>query len=180
MAPMERERVKRCWKCTQTLPSDQFGNDKSRSDGLTSICRICKNKEQRKYEKRNREKINTYWRNRYQTDEQYRQKMQDLNRGFYYRLAEEDPERLRLKSRLKEQKRRTRKENNGIYKVTEKEMKHLLTKPCYNCGAKAEHIDHVIPIAKGGRHSIGNLAPMCSPCNTSKGSKFYSEYRYRR
>lgn len=29
-------------------------------------------------------------------------------------------------------------------------------------------IDHVMPIAKGGRHTIGNLVPACKPCNSSK------------
>lgn len=177
---MERERVKRCWKCTQTLPFDQFGNDKSRSDGLTAMCRACKNLTQREYEKRNKEKINAYWRTRYANDETFRQKHHDRHRGWYTRALQDDPEKFRLTKRIQGHQRRTRKKNNGIYKVTEKEMKRLLNKPCYNCGKPSEHIDHVIPIAKGGRHSIGNLAPMCGPCNQSKGSKFYSEYRYRR
>lgn len=29
-------------------------------------------------------------------------------------------------------------------------------------------IDHVVPVARGGRHSIGNLVPACLPCNSSK------------
>ena len=40
-----------------------------------------------------------------------------------------------------------------------------------------EHRDHIIPVLLGGRHSIGNLAPACSPCNTSKGAKVLSVWR---
>lgn len=40
--------------------------------------------------------------------------------------------------------------------------------------------DHVIPLTRGGRHSIGNLLPACKPCNSSKNRKLLVEWRYRR
>lgn len=40
-----------------------------------------------------------------------------------------------------------------------------------------EHQDHVIPISKGGRHSIGNLLPACSTCNLSKNASFLAVWR---
>ena len=43
---------------------------------------------------------------------------------------------------------------------------------CYNkCGKPANTIDHVIPIARGGAHSIDNVVPACGFCNCSKGNK---------
>lgn len=73
--------------------------------------------------------------------------------------------------------RRTRMNNNGIYLVTTKDLSKLMSKPCFYCGGKAEHLDHVVPIARGGRHSIGNLLPACRQCNQSKGAKFITEWR---
>ncbi|MFF8817799.1 HNH endonuclease [Leucobacter sp. NPDC015123] len=39
---------------------------------------------------------------------------------------------------------------------------------------------HIIPIARGGRHSVGNLAPSCKRCNRNKQIKFITEWRARR
>jgi 5-methylcytosine-specific restriction endonuclease McrA len=34
-----------------------------------------------------------------------------------------------------------------------------------------EHLEHVIPLSKGGTHSPDNVVPSCASCNLSKGSK---------
>ena len=39
---------------------------------------------------------------------------------------------------------------------------------CYYCGGLFEHIDHLVPLARGGAHVIGNLFPSCAYCNISK------------
>lgn len=39
------------------------------------------------------------------------------------------------------------------------------------------HIDHKIPIAKGGTHSLDNLVLACMPCNQEKHAKDVDEYR---
>ena len=44
--------------------------------------------------------------------------------------------------------------------------------PCYWCGKKIPpkiaHADHVLPLTKGGKHSIENLVISCRHCNLSK------------
>jgi 5-methylcytosine-specific restriction endonuclease McrA len=42
------------------------------------------------------------------------------------------------------------------------------------------HVDHKIPIAKGGTHSIENFALACMQCNQEKHAKDLDEYRNRR
>lgn len=37
--------------------------------------------------------------------------------------------------------------------------------------------DHLIPISKGGNHTVDNVVPACASCNTKKGSKCLSEWR---
>jgi 5-methylcytosine-specific restriction endonuclease McrA len=39
------------------------------------------------------------------------------------------------------------------------------------------HIDHKIPIAKGGTHSLENMVLACMPCNQEKHAKDIDEYR---
>lgn len=49
---------------------------------------------------------------------------------------------------------------------------------CYYCGErKPLVVDHVIPLAKGGRHAIGNLTGSCQTCNSSKGAMLLIEWR---
>lgn len=47
---------------------------------------------------------------------------------------------------------------------------------CRVCGASPEtgahlHIDHIMPISKGGRTEFDNLQALCSPCNMGKGAR---------
>lgn len=44
-------------------------------------------------------------------------------------------------------------------------------KLCYACGLTWSQWDHVYPILRGGAHSLRNLRPMCSSCNSSKSGK---------
>lgn len=41
----------------------------------------------------------------------------------------------------------------------------------------AFHIDHILPVAKGGNNDIANLTLACPPCNLSKGSKTLDEWK---
>lgn len=50
---------------------------------------------------------------------------------------------------------------------------------CAYCGAAGPlQREHVIPLARGGRHSIGNILPACAPCNGRKKTKLLAEFRY--
>lgn len=74
-------------------------------------------------------------------------------------------------------KRRANKQMNGTFTILKKELIRLYASPCFYCkSTESIQADHVVPIAKGGRHSIGNLVPACSKCNQSKGSKLLIEW----
>jgi 5-methylcytosine-specific restriction endonuclease McrA len=47
---------------------------------------------------------------------------------------------------------------------------------CAYCDAPAEHIDHVVPISKGGADAAHNLLPACAPCNLSKSDKSLADW----
>lgn len=63
--------------------------------------------------------------------------------------------------------------------VSADEVRRLLARPCMACGATERvSIEHLIPLARGGRHAIGNLAALCLPCNVSKNKLTWTEWRF--
>ena len=49
---------------------------------------------------------------------------------------------------------------------------------CAACGSKpkAFHLDHIIPLALGGRNENSNIQLLCADCNLSKGRKHPVEF----
>jgi 5-methylcytosine-specific restriction endonuclease McrA len=88
-----------------------------------------------------------------------------------------NPERAREKSRQSKQRWRARKRDGIGYRVATKDIRRLSLANCVACGLPADSLDHVIPLSRGGSHGIGNLAPMCRGCNSSKGAKTVTEWR---
>ena len=51
---------------------------------------------------------------------------------------------------------------------------------CVRCGASASdgvrlHVDHIIPISRGGKTEMRNLQTLCETCNLGKGNSIYTE-----
>jgi len=61
----------------------------------------------------------------------------------------------------------------GRYSVKDyMRLKLLYSGMCAYCNERpANSIDHVTPLSKGGSNTIGNILPVCTYCNSSKGSK---------
>lgn len=94
----------------------------------------------------------------------------------YQKAYRQSPEG-RLARRNCDNRRRAQKRNLEAT-ATNAEIKSLMlgATHCAYCRApfsadKKPTLDHVIPLSKGGAHSIGNLAAACMPCNLEKGSK---------
>ena len=51
---------------------------------------------------------------------------------------------------------------------------------CAYCGDVFEHVDHVIPLSKGGAHCLANLRPACAFCNMSKHNKDLDKWLFSR
>lgn len=50
---------------------------------------------------------------------------------------------------------------------------------CAYCPSKLDlSLDHVVPMSRGGKHTVGNIVPACRRCNGSKGDMLLSEWRY--
>lgn len=65
------------------------------------------------------------------------------------------------------------------YIVSKKEIMLLKSSQCFACNSKENiTIDHLIPLNIGGQHRIGNLIPLCIPCNSSKRDLTWTEWKY--
>ncbi|MEU9560331.1 HNH endonuclease [Streptomyces fumanus] len=47
---------------------------------------------------------------------------------------------------------------------------------CAYCDAPAEHLDHIKPIARGGRDVLSNVIPACADCNYSKADRTLAQW----
>lgn len=189
--------MKKCSKCKESKDESFFSRDKYRPDGLTSWCKACRSSlyqskrestlaQQKEYADKNRNVRRAYGREYYSLNKEVVAKK---GRAIYLKNHEAIKQRHREYNKqylqdnremsyAKTQRRRARKKGNGVFAISKPELRKLYSSPCYYCGAvKAGHADHVVPLAKGGRHSVGNLVPACAPCNMSKGSKFLSQWR---
>lgn len=76
-------------------------------------------------------------------------------------------------------KRRAFKEQGDVTTIQLKELLKNSTH-CFYCNnpliLNAIHIDHYIPLSKGGLHTISNLRIACKKCNLSKWNKMPEEF----
>lgn len=99
------------------------------------------------------------------------------------RWRAENPERFAVQVRTYTSNRRARKRAASTFRVTPRDWDRLVSRyqgRCAYCDTGGQMtMDHVIPIARGGGHRIGNLVPACETCNKSKGPLLLIEWRYR-
>lgn len=130
------------------------------------------------YRKNNIEKVRQY-------EKQYREKnahklfeKRKAMKEYHKKYSKKWAEGNREKRRNNQHKRRVTKQNNGVFDILDKELNRILNSPCIICGStKRIEIDHIVPISRGGRHSIGNLQPLCKSCNVSKSNRFMIEFK---
>lgn len=92
-----------------------------------------------------------------------------------------DPDKTRLRDRLSHLKHRTKRlAFNKQWAIKNKEHRRQFI--CYYCNDQYSsdrlHIDHVIPVSKGGKHSSDNICKSCDSCNLKKRNKDNSELSF--
>lgn len=88
-----------------------------------------------------------------------------------------DPEPYRVRARRSNAKRRAVQAGAAVGPV-DLEAVRVSRPDCYLCGrllAADVHLDHIVPLARGGAHSSANLAPTHDVCNLRKGDRMLSE-----
>lgn len=113
-------------------------------------------------------------------DRERYQREADHRRAYASEYLRRNPERMRaIRRRRKGQLR------SDALVFTERDWARLVTRYrgcCAYCDQPSPilHREHIIPLARGGRHAIGNIVPACPACNFSKHTRLLSEWRYRR
>lgn len=174
--------TKQCSKCGKVKAIEHFYKLTSSPSGLQSRCKECckshyeENKEyllkqhytwiDNNRDRHNENRKKAYWKN----PEKYRNYAKEL----YNTIAG------KINNRVKQHKRRARK-NSAQGTHTRKDIENIYKRQngrCYWCGIPVEnkyHIDHVIPLSRGGSDSPENLVVSCPTCNQKKYNKLPNE-----
>lgn len=176
--------MKLCPRCGATKPLEEFGRNAQQKSGRAVYCRPCGTALTRAWREKNRERARIRRASEYQAN---REKAIEQAAAW----VRANPERARA------HQAKFRKENRDYYKAKGQERRALLASVtvepftrtellesyaqrdlagCTYCGGPYEHDDHVVPLARGGLHTIENLVPACAWCNCSKGTKLVAEW----
>lgn len=114
----------------------------------------------------------------YAIDYYYEDQATSLARARRYR--ENNPHRRRSQRDRRSARMRT---NPGFCPFGRSDWLKLVRRHdgrCFYCGSReALVMDHVVPLARGGRHAIANILPACPKCNGHKNDLLLSEWKRR-
>lgn len=163
--------MKTCKQCNQEKDIESFHRNYNWKDGRHPICGECRNTNKKvqdaAYRERNRESIRVglaRWRSqndRKPSDAKYRETHRDeCNQRTYSNRA------MREQYFVEEVDRK-------IVFNRDKGICHLC-KDDNPCDPNDWHLDHILPVSKGGFHCYDNVAVSHSSCNLKKGNKILS------
>lgn len=177
---------RRCSTCNEWKSADQFSADGGARSGLQSRCKQCKHvayvpNARRVYERKRAwraahlDQDNASKRRRYaeirahflQRGKASRERTREHRRATQERYRRLHLDRWRMYAHTR---RALKMGNGGSYSITEwHAMCDLFGNVCLCCGSDGPlTVDHVVPLAKGGRNDIAALQPLCRMCNLRK------------
>jgi 5-methylcytosine-specific restriction endonuclease McrA len=183
---------KRCPRCQKVLPLAAFYRNRSRPDGLENICKICSHAvyeeqylagnrkcdpiKEKLYYYQNRERILAYQKAKRTPTRAPRQTAAE-RLAYKRRWARQDRKDNPEKNRAKVAARRARRRmvGGGGWTATDvHEIYRLQRGRCALCPkklGKTFHQDHIVPLARGGKHERRNLQLTCPTCNLQKAAR---------
>jgi 5-methylcytosine-specific restriction endonuclease McrA len=122
---------------------------------------------------KNKQKVNAYnraWQKRNPD------KFRAANRLWRYRYPELAREHERLR-RMRKRARRMHAEGDASLRQLKALIFASIGKNCGYCGTILKRdsisLDHVVPLAKGGKNDMANINPVCRPCNLLKNTQLW-------
>jgi 5-methylcytosine-specific restriction endonuclease McrA len=157
-------------------------NKSNNRDGYRSECKDCQSEIFKKWYNNNadrqRAKTTNWRKNNPEKVAAQKKRSHKKNPQAQYKRNKKWKQANPLKVKEQDLRRRASLLNNGVYLVTPKDLQKISLSKCLYCNSKEKiTVDHVVPVSRGGTHSIGNLVPACLSCNTSKGAKTITEWR---
>jgi 5-methylcytosine-specific restriction endonuclease McrA len=189
-----------CQRCRRALPVDAFQPDVRYRGGHAHECRACNLDRQRQKRRANPEATAAKRRAAYLADksrtqansaawraansERVKAKTEAYRRANAERLiAARALWRAVNRERVNEYGRRHRAAKRAamVGRFTVEDLyadweRRGLSGCAYCPDGQYEHMDHVVPLSRGGSHSMDNLVPACGRCNMSKGARLLSEW----
>ena len=171
--------MKTCTKCKASKALAEFSKDNRMKDGLQHKCKACA----KAYRDANKEHISAtkaVW--NATNKERIATNCEAWNRANKERKAianaawfKANPDKIAARKH----RRRARKASNGVFVVSSNELKKIYSSPCLACSTnKNITLGHVVPLARGGGHRVGNFISQCLTCNQSQGSMLWAEWKY--
>ena len=189
--------LKTCYRCKRSLDVSHFHSDISRSDSLNPKCKSCTLETSRAYYaqhamqvlqrtgawgRKNKARKNASTRRwRVANPEAARQAVlrwsknnPEKKKASEQNWIKNHPEKMASYQAQAHARRRGAQETEHPLTAAEwLYIKAVYDSRCVYCRRKLKKLtqDHIIPVSKGGKHTIENVVPSCQSCNSRKGNR---------
>ena len=185
-----------CCTCKAAKSLENFYKNKSYQDGYAVRCKQCV----KEYSQNNKEHIKILRKQQYiknidkckesckasyalhREERLQKQKKYYLNNKEYFKNKNKKyRENNKDYILLKNNKRKKLINSENIHQIEIINLLNINNNQCFYCKIFVKrginlHLDHKVPLSRGGNHCIDNLVPACAYCNLCKGTKTSEEF----
>lgn len=171
--------LKCCARCNETQPIAEFTKNRNTKHGLKVYCKTCCKIEREIKRDYNKQKSKEW---REANPDRFKERRDAWMQENPQSQNETRQQWLKANSLKVRQIKKAYKVRRQGWEIGEVDYVEILMRDglvCHICGFDVEptdiHFDHVIPLSKGGAHSMDNIHISHSRCNMKKHNKLMSE-----